>query len=61
VSNELPIGWIQTSLGNLANYINGKAFNKLHWKEYGLPIIRIQNLNNPKEPLKNCRFAQQSF
>jgi type I restriction enzyme S subunit len=47
VSTELPQGWIETSLGQLATYINGKAFNKLHWKEQGLPIIRIQNLNNP--------------
>jgi type I restriction enzyme S subunit len=47
VSTELPQGWIETSLGQLATYVNGKAFNKLHWKEQGLPIIRIQNLNNP--------------
>jgi type I restriction enzyme S subunit len=50
VSTELPQGWTETSLGQLANYVNGKAFNKLHWKEQGLPIIRIQNLNNPNAP-----------
>lgn len=27
--------------------INGKAFKPSDWTETGLPIIRIQNLNNP--------------
>ncbi|MFM8341203.1 MAG: restriction endonuclease subunit S, partial [Methylomonas sp.] len=48
MSAGLPLGWVDVSLGQLATYINGKAFNKLHWKEQGLPIIRIQNLNNPQ-------------
>lgn len=35
------------TLGEVANYINGRAFKPTEWESNGLPIIRIQNLNNP--------------
>lgn len=34
------------TLGDVATYINGRAFKPDEWKETGLPIIRIQNLTN---------------
>lgn len=34
------------TLGEVANYINGRAFKPIEWEQLGLPIIRIQNLNN---------------
>lgn len=34
-------------LGEVAAYINGKAFKPEQWAREGLPIIRIENLNNP--------------
>lgn len=33
-------------LGDVAEYINGRAFKPKEWKEKGLPIVRIQNLND---------------
>ena len=33
-------------LGEIATYINGSAFKPEEWSETGLPIIRIQNLND---------------
>lgn len=45
---ELPRGWSETTLGKVAFYLNGRAFKPNEWEENGLPIIRIQNLNNPK-------------
>ena len=45
-SNFSPNCWASTSLGNVAEYINGRAFKPTEWKEQGKPIIRIQNLNN---------------
>lgn len=42
----MPKGWAQASLGDLADFTNGKAFKKEEWLETGKPIIRIQNLNN---------------
>ena len=43
----MPDGWTWSSVGELAQYVNGRAFKPVEWKEQGLPIIRIQNLNDP--------------
>jgi len=42
---ELPRGWVQTSIGAIADLINGRAFKPSDWGARGLPIVRIQNLN----------------
>lgn len=46
VSNGLPPGWTTVRIGEVLNLINGAAFKPSDWSEKGLPIIRIQNLNN---------------
>ena len=33
-------------LGDLFDFKNGRSFKKSEWKSSGLPIIRIQNLND---------------
>ena len=43
----MPMGWTKAQIGDLCTLINGKAFKPSDWKNNGLPIIRIQNLNNP--------------
>lgn len=43
----LPEGWKWVRLHNLCSLRNGKAFKPSDWSDSGLPIIRIQNLNNP--------------
>lgn len=53
-------------LGEIAEYINGYAFAPQHWKTEGLPIIRIQNLNQKTAPFNyfdgeiNERFKVQN-
>lgn len=42
--NKLPDRWKLEKLGNIASFINGKAFKPSDWKTSGLPIVRIQNL-----------------
>lgn len=37
---------VPTRMGDVATYINGYAFKPTNWSKNGLPIIRIQNLNN---------------
>lgn len=37
-------------LGEVATYINGRAFKPKDWVETGKPIIRIKNLTNPDAP-----------
>ncbi|MBW4753394.1 restriction endonuclease subunit S, partial [Prevotella denticola] len=43
---QLPKGWTRIKLGSVARYINGRAFKPEEWMTEGLPIIRIQNLND---------------
>lgn len=44
---ELPKGWVEATIRDLCELINGKAFKPSDWTTEGLPIVRIQNLNNP--------------
>lgn len=38
-------GHKRTTIGELCDFINGNGFRPPDWKQSGLPIIRIQNLN----------------
>lgn len=40
----------QVELGKLCKLINGKAFKPEDWSTDGVPIIRIQNLNDSSKP-----------
>lgn len=42
----MPKGWAEIKVGNVAEYTNGRAFKPEEWESVGLPIIRIQNLND---------------
>lgn len=46
----MPKGWTIAKVGEVANYINGRAFKPSEWEDKGLPIIRIQNLNDANAP-----------
>ena len=43
---QLPNGWTTIKVGDVAIYTNGRAFKPEDWMRQGLPIIRIQNLND---------------
>ena len=43
----IPENWCWTKVKALCDLKNGRAFKPSEWSERGLPIIRIQNLNNP--------------
>ena len=47
---NLPSGWSVSTVGEVAQYINGRAFKPTEWEKEGIPIIRIQNLNDPNAP-----------
>lgn len=49
----LPKGWLLADIGELCDLINGRAFKPTDWGEVGLPIIRIQNLNDPEKPFNH--------
>jgi type I restriction enzyme S subunit len=42
--------WGEEKIGKVANLVNGRAFKPTDWGTVGLPIVRIQNLNNPRKP-----------
>lgn len=44
--SALPENWIETEIGGLCSLKNGRAFKPNEWQTSGLPIVRIQNLNN---------------
>jgi type I restriction enzyme S subunit len=46
-SLQPPSGWVSDVLINLADFLNGIAFSESHWTKDGLPIIRIEQINNP--------------
>lgn len=46
--NKLAQGWNYAKIEDLCLLINGKAFKPSDWTNNGLPIVRIQNLNNPQ-------------
>ena len=46
-NDELPIGWAISEIGRVCLLKNGRAFKPAEWSSTGIPIVRIQNLNNP--------------
>ncbi len=42
--------WPQKAIGDLCELINGRAFKPSDWGKAGLPIVRIQNLNDHHKP-----------
>jgi type I restriction enzyme S subunit len=45
VIKDIPKHWQVKKLGEVADYLNGRAFKPNEWERTGKPIIRIQNLN----------------
>ena len=48
--------WEETKFETLGTFINGRAFKPTEWSTSGLPIIRIQNLNNSISNYNYCDF-----
>ncbi len=44
---KLPKNWEEKEFKDISEFINGRAFKPSEWKQSGIPIIRIQNLNDP--------------
>lgn len=46
----LPDSWTVKTVGEIGTYLNGFAFKPTQWGDEGLPIVRIQNLNDRTKP-----------
>jgi type I restriction enzyme, S subunit len=54
------VSWPLVPLGEVADFINGVAFKPEDWEDSGRPIIRIQNLNDPRKPFnKTSRHVRE--
>jgi type I restriction enzyme, S subunit len=53
-----PTNWSWIRIGDCLEMINGRAFKPTEWQEVGLPIVRIQNLNDTKAPFNFCEERQ---
>ncbi len=51
---SIPKNWQWVRLGQCLEMINGRAFKPTEWRPAGLPIVRIQNLNNEDAPFNYC-------
>ena len=49
-TGEIPEEWDILPLTKVAKYINGMAFKPSDWKKQGIPIVRIENLNDSSAP-----------
>ena len=50
--------WPTKPMGEVCDLVNGRAFKSSEWEESGVPIIRIQNLNDSTKPFN---YTKQSF
>lgn len=48
------VEWEVKRLGDVCQLTNGMAFKPSDWKETGIPIVRIQNLNDENAPFNYC-------
>jgi type I restriction enzyme S subunit len=53
--HDLPPSWAWVRIGDQLDLLNGMAFKPTDWVSKGIPIVRIQNLNNPTAPFNFCR------
>ncbi len=55
--------WPTKPIGELCKLINGRAFKPSDWGNEGLPIIRIQNLNDHDKPFNKYsgKYLNQHF
>lgn len=51
---SIPNSWQWVRLGQCLEMINGRAFKPTDWRPAGLPIVRIQNLNNEDAHFNFC-------
>lgn len=45
----IPADWIIRQVDDVCTLINGRGFKPYEWRDRGLPIIRIQNLNGSSD------------
>ena len=61
-NGHYPLGWCKTQLKYIADYVNGRAFKPEEWETNGIPIVRIQNLNDEAAPYnKSSKSYEEKY
>ena len=61
-NGHYPLGWCKIQLKYIADYVNGRAFKPEEWETNGLPIVRIQNLNDKTAPYnKSSKSYEEKY
>lgn len=58
MKTKLSEGWKEVKLGDVAEFINGRAFKPSEWEDKGKIIIRIQDLTGN---IENPNYTTQTF
>ena len=62
MKNKLPEGWKEVTLGEVAEFINGRAFKPSEWENKGKMIIRIQDLTgNIENPNFTTKTLEEKY
>ena len=57
IVSDMPCRWESVYIGDAMALVNGRAFKPADWSTTGVPIVRIQNLNDPSAPYNYCSFS----
>jgi len=63
IHSQLKPGWVVKRLGEIAHFINGRAYSLTEWETQGTPVIRLQNLTGRGEKYyySNLRLPEKQY
>lgn len=54
---KIPDNWCWTYFKNIFFIENGYAFKKMNYKESGIPLVRISNIENGQVNIDECIYV----
>lgn len=53
-------GYRQTTLGAIANFMNGGAWNQTEYSDEGVPVVRVTDIKGETVDLSECKFLPKA-
>ena len=60
MSSSIPEGWTEIKLGQIVKLQGGNAFQSSDFKEKGIPIVRISNIQNNLVDLSSAVYCEET-
>ena len=60
MSSSIPEGWTEVKLGQIVKLQGGNAFKSSDFKEKGIPIVRISNIQNNLVDLSSAVYCEET-